>query len=70
MKNAIKRGVSAVLLVFGITSLTGCFYYRHDRDYGYGDRDWSYRDYSYDRYHRNWDDGYAYGPRHPDWNYD
>ena len=72
MKNTFKRGIAAVLLVLGMTSVTGCFYYRHDSDYAYRDRDWSYRrdydDHWRDRYYRG---RYASnGPRHYDWNYD
>jgi hypothetical protein len=65
MKKTMKQGIAAVLLAFGIMSLTGCFYYHHDTDHVYRDH---YPSYSYDHY---WRDGYAdNGPRHPDWNYD
>jgi hypothetical protein len=64
MKNAIKRGVSGVLLALGLVSLTGCFSYHHDSDY-------VYRNPSSTSYDRDWHDRYSYsGPRHPDWNYD
>ena len=63
MKNTIKRGVSILLLMFGIMSLTGCISYtRHDTDYAYRDP-YYYGYYSYGHYADN-------GPRHPDWNYD
>ena len=63
--NAIKRGLSVVLLGFGLMSLTGCFFYSHESDYVYRDPDYRYS------YNRDWRGRYAdSGPRHPDWNYD
>ena len=56
MKKKIKRGVSAVLLAFGMASLAGCISYtRHDTDYA--DRG-PYRTY------RSYDNRPLYGSNH------
>lgn len=65
MRGLLKRTVSAALLVLGIASLTGCYYYDHDRDWSYREPYWSHPDGGGWHDH-DWHDRFAYGPHHWD----
>jgi hypothetical protein len=67
MKGVLKKTISAALLALGLASLTGCYYYDHDRDWAYREPDWNYHGNWDGHWHDgDWHDRFAYGPRHWD----